>query len=412
MFKIEQEKDRKIEKIVLGNGVTLLFDYNSVFKSAACNLMLQGGIVDEPQEKIGLTHFLEHLLFKSNKLYGTKQIAGIIDKLGGDVNAFTEPEALYVHGVVPAKGLEELIQLTANLVLGAEFKEDNIRLEREVIRQEILAAEDDPEQVLMNCFYKHFYKGVAYANPILGSQETINSFTSTDFYQRLNILLTGKRMIWAFAGNVDIDKYAKQIETLCSAVLPGEEVSYPGSKMYGGEYKAEGDFEQSYFVLGQPWVSASDPDYLTGNIFSVCFGESVSSRLFQNIREKLGLVYDIESTVESYHNSSAFLVLSTAEKKNIGMVIDKVLNEFKNLAEAKFSSEELQYAKDLISSQIVMSDDLLENRLWRLVDSERIHKRYVSAGEVLDKVRCVSLGDLEAFVGKWVRGANRLLVRL
>ena len=412
MTETHKEKGRGIEKIVLGNGVTLLFDCSSVFRSAACNLMLQGGILDEPQDKVGVTHFLEHLLFKSSKQHSPKQIAGIIDKLGGDVNAFTEAEALYMQGVVPKNSLEELVKLIADLVLGAEFKENSIALEREVIRQEILSAEDDPEQVLMSCFYKHFYRGSAYANPILGTQKTINSLTADDFYRRLNSLLVGKRMIWTFAGNVDIDKCAKQIETICSAIPMGENAEYVKPKTYAGECAAEGDFEQNYFVLGQPWTDVSDTDYMVGNIFSVCFGESVSSRLFQNIREKLGLVYDIESTVESYRSSSAFLVLSTAEQKNIDTVIEKVLDEFKRLANDGFSGEELQYAKDLISAQIVMSDDLLESRLWRLSDSERIHNRYISVNEVWDKVQSVSLADLNAFVGKWVLNADRLLVRL
>ncbi|MDR2337961.1 MAG: insulinase family protein [Deltaproteobacteria bacterium] len=404
--------DRKIEKIILNNGITLLFDQDTSFKSATHSLTLLGGILDEKAEQNGLTHFLEHLLFKSNQHKTTVEIANLIDCLGGEINAFTEVELLELHGIVPASKLEDLLYLTADLVLNAKFNERDINLEREVIRQEILAAADDPDEVLMNHFYQYFYAGSNFAQPIAGSLESITNVTVAHLQKRLAELLVGKRMIFSFAGQLDIDKTARLVERLFSGIQPGQEMIFDTPKIQTGQKVVPRTFEQSYFVLAQAWVNATEPDYLTGNIFSILFGESVSSRLFQNIREQAGLVYDITSSVETYNKNSHFLILSTTEKKNLDLVLAKVKTELENLNQTKFTLKELAQAQALISAQFEMFDDLLENRLWRLTNCELIHKKYIPVEEVLAKINSLTLSDLENFINRRLTSSPRLLLKM
>jgi predicted Zn-dependent peptidase len=404
--------NRKIEKIILDNGITLLFDQDVSFKSAAHSLTLLGGILDEKIQKNGLTHFLEHLLFKSNRHKTAGDIANLIDRLGGEINAFTETELLELHGIVPARNLEDFLNLTAELVLHAQFNERDINLEREVIRQEILAATDDPDGVLVDNFYQYFYANSNFALPITGTIETLNNLTVEDFQNRLRELLVGKRMIFSFAGQLDIDKTARRVEQLFNHLPTGQEMLFTAPQTFTGEKIAPRSFEQSYFMLGQDWVCAHDSDYLIGNIFSILFGESVSSRLFQNIREQAGLVYDIGSAIENYNQNSLFLIFSTTEKKNSDLVLDKVYTELKNLNKNKFTAKDLTQAKDLISAQLEMSDDLLDSRLWRLTHCELTHKKFLTVEEILTKINNLTLNDLENFINLRVNSAPRLLVKM
>lgn len=404
-------KPANIYKHTLPNGVTVLVERAEQFKSAAVALSLLGGSTDETTETIGLTHLLEHVLFKRTLKKSTRDIARTMDSFGGHLNAFTDIDSLSLVADVQASRIETLIRFFCELIDEPAFSEDDLRLEKDVIRQEIAEAYDDPQFVVYDTFSRSFWPKSVVGLPVFGRNETVATFSREQLLNRLKELCVGKRMVLAAAGNVDPDKILRLAESLFSSLLVGSILRSEGDVSTGcGVRIIPQPTGQVYFVLGRPWPCLQHEQFYTGELVSTFIGEAMSSRLFQLIREEQGLAYDIGSGVECYAETAAFLISANVERANVPRAIELISSMSDDLFKNGAQLEEIELAKQSALAQLEMEGDSIGGRLWRLIGSEVDYGRYESREEVAERVAACQPKDVQKFLSDWFAPGRGLMV--
>jgi predicted Zn-dependent peptidase len=397
-------KDFLAVKTVLQNGVTVLCDADRDFESASASICLLGGLRDEAPEFLGVTHLLEHLLFKRSELRDTRSIACHIDSLGGGINAFTDTDSLCLYGTVPGEELHSLIAFFAELLLKSAFTEEDFAREREVVRQEILDSRDDPGEVVSERVSECFWPDDILRYPVFGTLESIERCTHKALCLRLAELLKGSRVIVSASGNFEPAKLEEQVAYLFSELPKGTRPTSPAPRSGFGVSVLERSFEQVYFSLVRDWPAECSKDFFPGLLLSSILGEGVSSRLFYKLREEEGLLYDIGTGVDSFGNTAMLVVSGAVEQAKAARVFDLILGEFEKVREALVSDEELERSKKSYVAQLTMECDSLGARLWRAVESEILYGRYLSPVETIQRVQNVTLEDIAKLVGSAASG--------
>ncbi len=391
-----------ISKTILSNGTTVLVDSEPHFASIGCTVCVLGGLRDEAEASIGITHVLEHLLFKRTKTKDTQTLACSIDDLGGDVNAFTDSDSFCVHGTVSKDRFNDLFSLLAELLLEVKFNSTELELEKEVIRQEIIESEDDPGDATYQCFTESFWPGSILGKPVFGSKENVKRFTCADLEERLSFLLKGKRIIVAVAGAVEQQEVVKLSEEFFGKLSEGEPPQRQIPKTAAGFEMILRPVNQTYITIGKPWPSITGDNYLCGLILATVLGGGMSSRLFQLLREQKGYTYDIDADVDDYGDVAALVISSNMEKKHINEALKLIFCEIEKLRLENITDEEYGRTLRMINAHALMERDSLSSRLWRLVESEMNFGRYISTDEIRKKLEALSLEQIDDFRKIWL----------
>lgn len=398
--KIRSKEEVELKKHVLPNGVRVLVDTCPWFRSVALTICLEGGLSDEPEGLVGVSHLLEHLLFKRTGRLDTRELAIVMDELGGDVNAFTDVSSICLCGVVPSQRLGELLDFFSELLLDAQFGEAELELEKDIIRQEILEANDSPAEVTYQALCGCLWPSSIYRFPVFGSLATVDRLSLDDVRARLKRLLSGKRMIVGVSGNIEPEPFFALVESRFGA-LPSEPWERPSvPKTASGVRLVSHPVRQVHLGLCQEFPSITDDDYLEGLIFAGIFGDGLSSRLFQLLREERGIAYDVSAHVEGVAQMGLFLTSIILERESVDEAFDLILDELKKVVAHSVTPDELARVKRSVSAQLEMESDSLSNRLWRMVESELSLGRFVSVEEVLDRIRRISIPDMETFISR------------
>ncbi|MFN8390992.1 MAG: pitrilysin family protein [Bdellovibrionota bacterium] len=399
-----------MEKIVLPNGIRVLVESCDWFRSTAMVLGIEGGLGDESEANLGVTHLLEHLLFKRTGKRDTMQIASFMDELGGDVNAFTDVTSVCLHGTVPTGRTTELLSFFAELLRDAKFGDAELVLEKEIIRQELLEASDNPADIVYQNLCECLWPESIYRYPVFGTFRSIEKLSTRDVRQRLAALLNGKRIFIAASGNLRPAAFAQEVEKLFGD-LPAVEWDRPQlPEMKCGSRLISHPVHQVHLALAQQAPSVRDKDYLEAMVFSNIFGEGMSSRLFQLLREEKGLAYDVSTHIESVANVGLLVTSAVLEREAIHEALDLILSEMHKVRDNSVTLAELERVKRFISAQLEMELDSVSARLWRMVETELQLGRFVSAEEVLTKIEGMTLPDLNRFIEQRVLFSGNALV--
>lgn len=395
---------------MLNNGTTLLIDRDPRFNSVSYSVCILGGSRDESASSIGTTHVLEHMLFKRTKHKTSHAIACIIDELGGDVNAFTDAMSLCIHGTVPARQFSKLRDFINELLFCANFNPKDLKTEKEVIRQEILESGDNPAEAVYEHFTKLLWPNSSLGLPIFGTLETLSEVTISSLFERLSQLLCGSRIVIGVVGCVDLDATIRYVEDTFGALPRSSRPLNEAPLSSNGIGYVSRPVSQSYLALGYPWPSVVHEDYLIATVIASIMGQGMSSRLFQLIREKHGLTYDINAHIDAYHDISVFCISATLERKNLDQALSLIAREIQDLASTIISNAEFERAISFHKSQLEMERDDIESRLWRAIDSEVFFGRHVSTLDVIDRLGALKISDATRFMNKWSTLSNCLLV--
>ncbi len=385
-----------ITKTVLDNGIRVISEHIPHLHSASIGVWVSTGSRHEEESERGISHFIEHMLFKGTPQRSARDIAREIDSVGGVLNAFTSREHTCYYAKVLSAFLPKAVDLLADILLNSLFAEEEVEKERQVILQEIGMIEDTPDDLIHDLFTRNFWMGHPLGKPIIGTAESVSSFTGemADTFRKRRYL-PGDIIISA-AGLVDHDELVKLLAPF-AALEPGKgegagEVPVPTP----GMERFQRDLEQVHLCLGTRGISHTDANRHAGYLMNTLLGSGMSSRLFQEIRERRGLVYSVYSYLSAHTDAGSLVIYAGAEEGKIAQVVELILAELKRLKREPVGAEELEAARNHFAGHMLLSLESSDNRMTRLARTELHFGRNIPVEELLEAFRKVTAEDILA----------------
>jgi len=400
-----------INTTILSNGVRLISQRVEHMHTVSIGIWVANGTRHESPDHNGIAHFIEHLLFKGTKRRTARQISREIDSMGGVLNAFTGHEYVCYYAKVLASFLPRAADLLTDLFLHSNFPADEIERERKVILQEIKMRDDAPEECIHDHFHQSFWQGHPLGMSVLGTEETINRISRNDIVAYKQSRYRPEEIIVSAAGNVNHGELINLMETAFSGVSSsGAPLAPAGNPPMAAGLSInliERDLEQSLICMGTRALPQDHPGRYALFLLNTILGGGMSSRLFEEVREKMGLAYSVYSYVISHADSGSLVVYAGTEHEKCREVIDIALREMGRMKRETIPEDELNSAREQLKGKILMSLESTDSLMTRLAKNEIYLKRYQPVEEVLAGFDAVTADDIQALANELFDG-NRL----
>jgi len=379
----------------LDNGLTVASDFMPGIETASIGVWVGVGTRHEPAAINGVAHLLEHMAFKGTERRNARDISVEIESVGGHLNAYTSRENTAYYARVLAGDVPLALDIIADILQHSTFDEGELTRERAVVLQEIGQAEDTPDDIIFDYFQSTAYPAQALGRPVLGTAEIVGSLSRDAIRGYMRTHYTGERLILCAAGKVDhaqlVDMAARSFGDLPrSNLAPVESARYSG-----GDFRRERDLEQVHLVFGFPGVGYADPDYYAATVYSTLLGGGMSSRLFQEIREKRGLVYSIHSFTSSYVDGGLFGVYAGTGEAEVAELVPLVCDEIVKAADT-IDAEEVRRARAQLKAGILMSREGPSARCEQLAQQLLVYGRPLPMDEIVARVEAVDVAQVAA----------------
>ncbi len=389
--------ERNLRRTVLPNGLIVLTERMEHLRSVAMGVWIKSGSRCEAADVNGISHFVEHMLFKGTKSRSAQRIAREMDSIGGNLDAFTSKETICFNVKSLSDHVPIALDVLTDMVLNPTFVESEIERERGVILEEIKIDEDNPDVLVHELFTQSFWKGHPLGKPILGTTETVGRLSRQHLFGYHNDRFHGGNMIFSAAGNLDHDKFTEAVAEKFSVLGSGgalEELSAPepSARIILRNKKA---LEQVQICLGVPSPPITDENRYATLILNTVLGAGMSSRLFQTIREERGLAYSVYSDLSPYRDTGNLCVYAGTSASKALQVVDLILAEFHNLKETPIGEEELTRAKDQLKGNILLGLESSNSRMANLARQEMYFQQFFSADEVIARIEEVDAGQVQ-----------------
>jgi len=394
-FIVNKKGRTSMRKQTLENGVRVVVHPMNHTRSVSIGVWIEVGSRYETPEQAGMAHFIEHMLFKGTKTRSAKDLAIAFDRIGGNSNAYTSKEQTCYYTRVLDRYAIQAIDLLADMLWNSVFDPEEMEREKQVIAEEIHMVEDTPDDCVHEYLWETIFQSHLLAQPILGTQKTVASFTReqvVDFYQKA---YHPSKVIISIAGNVDhalLDHLEKQFGTPnwerqeLPTITPGT--------FHVGEIQKEREIEQVHVTLAWPSPSVLDADIYAIVLLQTMLGGSMSSRLFQSIREEKGLAYSIYCYQTSYVDSGVFAIYGGTSKDQLNELLEAVHECLDEVATNGFTAEELEDAKTQIEANLYLSLESSTTWMNRLARNEILYGTQQDVESYLEKYRAVSCEDI------------------
>jgi predicted Zn-dependent peptidase len=393
-----------VQVTTLPNGLRVVSEEMPRVETVSVGAWVAVGARHEPAEVSGISHLLEHMAFKGTRRRSARQIAEEIEAVGGYINAWTSREATAYYAKVLKEDLALAVDLIADITQEPAFDEDELAREREVILQEIGQAQDTPDDMVFEHFQAVAFPDQPLGRSVLGAREVVSAMSRDALVSYLHGNYHAGRIVLAAAGAVDHDKLVALAKTAFGS-LPSGELEDPAAGAYrGGDYRESRDLEQVHLVLGLPGVSLTDDDFYPLSVYSTILGGGMSSRLFQEVREKRGLVYSVYSFTSAYTDTGLFGIYAGTGSGQVAELMPVIFGELHDLARAVDESE-LARAKAQIKSGIVMSLESTSARIEQLAHQMHTYGRVLEVQEVVEKVEAVTSSEVCRVGGRLLDGS-------
>jgi predicted Zn-dependent peptidase len=409
--------ERNLRRTVLPSGLIVLTERMDHLRSVAMGVWIKSGSRCETPEMNGISHFVEHMLFKGTKSRSAQRIAREMDSIGGNLDAFTSKETICFNVKSLADHVPIALDILTDMVLHPTFAPPDIERERGVILEEIKIDEDNPDVLVHELFTQSFWKGHPLGKPILGTTETVGRLGQDQLFAYHGDRFHGGNMVFSAAGNLDHDLFTAAVAEKFSALDGGNapnELSAPDPTARILLRNKKG-LEQVQICLGVPAPPITDENRYATLILNTVLGGGMSSRLFQTIREERGLAYSVYSDLAPYRDTGNLCVYAGTSAGKALEVIDLILTEFRNLKETPISNEELTRAKDQLKGNILLGLESSNSRMANLARQEMYFHQFFSAEEVIARIDEVDAGQVQAMAQRLLnpeRIAVTLLGRL
>lgn len=390
----KHEEPFTYRKTTLDNGLRIVTEEVPYLQSVSLGIWVRSGSRFEESQHNGVCHFIEHMLFKGTPRRSAYAIAREIDSVGGGLNAFTSKELTSFYCKVMDENLELAVDLLTDIFLNASFPEEEIEREKQVVCQEIHQLEDSPEDFVHELFGTLFWKEDPLGQPILGTIPNVIRFDRdmlTSFKERV---YTPTETVVAAAGKVDHDRFVDLIQSIMGRLSRGHEQEAPAPpRLQPTSYVLGRDLEQVHICMGVEGPSATDERRHAGHILNAIFGGGMSSRLFQEIREKNGLAYSVYSFLSSFSNTGLFGIYAGCDPERVEELL-KILKRETAKLPAGITEEDIQTAKNHLKGNIILAMESSETRMNRLAKGEFYFGRYISMEEIIESLHRVTTDDV------------------
>jgi predicted Zn-dependent peptidase len=384
-----------IVRETLDNGVRLLTEAMGQVRSVSLGVWLTRGSRDESDAQSGIAHFVEHMLFKGTPSRSAEDIAQAIDSIGGQLDAFTAKEYASYYVKVLDQHLPLAVDILSDIVLHPAFQEVDIDREKKVVLEEIKMVEDTPDDLVHEMFTQSFWEGHPLGRPILGSRETVEAFTQQSLREYFQTAYTAGNIIVSAAGNVD---HARVRDLVSSAFrsMPAspERPSDTPPTVVPQVIVRNKDLEQSHICVGASSYPQNHDDRYSSYVLNTMLGGSMSSRLFQNIREKRGLAYSVFSGLSAYRDAGNLTIYAGCANDAVSEVIDLMIAELRQIKLSPTGDSELRRAKDHLKGSLMLSLENTSSRMSHLARQEIYFERQFGLDETLDGIERVTTDDV------------------
>ncbi len=389
-----------IVREVLDNGMRLVTEAMPHVRSVAIGAWLTRGSRHEGSEQSGIAHFIEHMLFKGTTSRSAEDIAQAIDSIGGQLDAFTAKEYGGYYVKVLDEHLPVALGLLADILLNPAFDEEDIEKEKQVVLEEIKMVEDTPDDLVHELFVQHFWPNHPLGRPILGVPSTVEGLTQNRVRAYFGDAYAAPNLLIAAAGNLD-HAHVREMVLEVFASLPTQAVSVreAAPSVEANVVLRNKDLEQSHVCLGTAAYPQTHEDRYVAYVLNTILGGSMSSRLFQNVRERRGLAYSVFSSLLAYRDAGSLTIYAGCANSKVGEVVDVVVDELQAMRVA-VPEAELQRAKDHLKGSLMLSLESTSSRMSHLARQELYFDRQFSLDETIAGVGAVTVDDVLRVAGE------------
>ena len=389
--------DRDILTTTLPNGIKVITEAMSHVRSVSVGVWISSGSRRETAEQNGISHFIEHMLFKGTANRSAEAIARSVDSIGGNLDAFTAKEMVCFNTKVLDEHLPVAMDVLSDLVLNPAFREEDIEKEKGVILEEIKMDADSPDYLVHEIFSSNFWKDHSLGKPILGTRETVKRFNQAVVRDYYRSVYTPANLLITAAGNLTHERLVKlareRFESLAvSAPEPPQAIPTTHARV---SLKSKKDLEQVHVCLGVPCYPIPHEDRFACYVLNTMLGGGMSSRLFQNIRERQGLAYAVFSELNPYSDTGCLSVYAGTSLESAKQVVESVLKEFADLKQQLAPAEEVRRAKDHLKGSLMLSLESTSSRMSNLARQEMHFRRFFSLDELAESIEHVTAGDVQ-----------------
>jgi predicted Zn-dependent peptidase len=411
----------KFKKTVLENGLTLLTEQLSGFRSLSIGVWVKAGTRHEPKTMAGVSHYLEHMLFKGTKKRTALQIAQEVDQVGGEFNAFTAREHTCFHILLLDRDCSLGLDILSDVLMNSLFKKDEIERERKVILQEIAMVEESPEELAYDLYFEQIYSKHSLGRPILGTQNSVKKMKREDLIQYFAHNYRPDQLVVSVAGQVSHEAVKKKLKSLTHTgwrKAPGKPnpllhtSSLAPPTIRDGFWWVERPTEQVHLIWGVEGPHYSSRDRFAAFLLNVYLGGGMSSSLFQEIREKNGLAYTVYSTLSPFVDSGVFTVYVGTGLVQVPMCLRLIEECVQKMKKKPLSKRELKVIQDNLKGTILLSSDCVESRMSSIAKNEIFLGRYVSVEEVCKMIDEVTPADVQRVAQDLFREDKRSILAL
>ena len=391
----------------LANGLTVASDTMDTVETVSLGAWVGVGTRHEPAEINGVAHLLEHMAFKGTERRSARDIAEEIEAVGGHLNAYTSRESTAYYAKVLAEDAPLAVDIIADILQHPTFDEAELVRERAVVLQEIGQALDTPDDSIFDRFQETAYPGQAIGRPVLGTSEIVAAIDRATLQGYMNRHYGTDSMVLAAAGKIEHERFLALVgEAFDSLVRDGTGKPEPASYQ-GGDYREARELEQVHVLLGFESVSYLDKDYYTTSVLSTLFGGGMSSRLFQEVRERRGLVYSIYSFHSSYHDGGLFGIYAGTGEDEVEELIPVVCDELSKLS-AQVAEEEVARARTQLKASLLMSLEHSGARCEQLAQQILVYGRPLAVDEIVGRIEAVDIAGVRRMADRLAAGRPTL----
>ncbi len=403
----------QFKKTELKNGIRVVSEFHSHSRAVTIGLWVLSGTRDENSNQAGISHFVEHLVFKGTKTKSAYQIAKSLEALGGELNAFTTREYTCYHATVLKEHWEKALEVLADLVSNMSITNEEFILEKSVIQQEITMTEDNPEEIIYDHYFERCFRGNPLGLPILGTMQSIQKMTQKDVFSYYKERYCGNNLIISASGCIDhqnvvegTQKYLKQ-KTKRRLSLRRKKAIHKSFR-----FVAEKPIEQLHLLMGIPVSSFKDKYRFEAFIVNTLLGGGMTSKLYQSIREKKGLVYTLYSSLNTFVDCGLINIYAACEPKNMPAVLKNISAELRRIRKNGISESELNLFRTQVEGSLLLGADDIENRMHSIAVNEMVFSKYKPVEDIIEEMNQVTAKSVNEFIDRYIKSDDMGVILL
>lgn len=387
----------------LSNSIPVVMEPLRNMRSVAVGIWVKVGSRNETLDKNGISHFLEHMFFKGTHKRTAKDIAIEIDSLGGELNAFTSKESTTFYVKILDEYIEKGVELLSDIFLHSTFPEEDIEKEKRIIKEEIKMVEDTPDDYVHDLFNQAIWGNTGLGQSVLGRRETVKSFIRDDLISHIKSYYGTTDVIVACAGNFEPESLLLILNKNLGSLRRGSEPEKDTPPLFNGTVRVfHKELSEAHVCMGVEGIPQASEERYSISVLNTIFGAGVSSRLFQEIREKRGLAYSIYSFVSSYIDTGIWGIYAGVSRKRVPELVELILEEINSLKDT-ITEVELERAKNHLKGNIILGLESTGSRMNNIARQEIYYGRYYSPKEVMKEIDLIKLSQIRDLAERLVK---------